>query len=286
MTPPPESAPRPRRFGWPLRLALILLGSYVGLAAVLMLLENSLVYFPTPAAAHWQSPPSADIRDVTFQTAANDTIHGWWLPSPGSSGALLYLHGNAGNLSHRGETVVQLRKHLGLSVLIIDYPGFGKSTGAPSEEGCYQSADAAYAWLVEDAKVAPEEVVLFGKSLGGGVATHLACCKDHRALALIKTYTSLPDVGRRIYPFLPVRLLMRNRFDSLSRMADCRRPVFVAHGTADEVIPFALGEQLYEAAHEPKQFLSMPNHRHNDPFPEVFYTTLADFLSKHPATSR
>src|SRR5439155_18346402 len=129
-------------------------------------------------------------------------------------------------------------------------------------------------------------IVLFGKSLGGGVATHLASRKDHRALALVKTYTSLPDVGSRLYPFLPVRLLMRNRFDSLSRIADCCHPVFVAHGTTDELIPFALGEQLYAAAREPKEFLAMPNHGHNDPFPEEFYTALADFLSKHPAVGR
>ena len=283
MTPPPESPPRPRRFGWLGRLALIPLGAYVGITVLLMLFENTLVYPATPASVDWQPPPSKGVRDVALKSPSGDDIHAWWLPSPGSSGALLYLHGNGGNLSHRGDVIVKLRDTLRLSVLIIDYPGFGKSTGSPSEEGCYQAADAAYDWLLEDAKIAPGEIVLFGKSLGGGVATHLASRKEHRALALVKTYTSLPDVAGRLYPFLPVRLLMRNRFDSLSRIAECRRPIFVAHGTTDELIPFALGEQLYAAAGEPKRFLAMPNHGHNDPFPELFYDGLAEFLRNHPA---
>ena len=286
MSSPPDAPLRSRRFGWVLRLAIVVLCGYVGLAVVLMLLENSLVYFPTPAGADWQPPPSADTRDIYFDSPAGDRIHGWWLPCPGSSGAVLHFHGNAGNLSHRGDIILKLRDRLSLSVLIIDYPGYGKSTGKPSEEGCYQAADAAYQWLVDDAKIAPEEIVVFGKSLGGGVATYVGSRKDHRALVLVKTYTSLPDVGSRLYPFLPVRLLMRNRFDSIGRIAECHRPVFVAHGTTDEMIPFALGQQLYEAAHEPKQFLAMPDNRHNDPLPAAFYAALADFLAKHPATSR
>jgi fermentation-respiration switch protein FrsA (DUF1100 family) len=265
-----------------LRVLIILLGSYVGIAVVLMLLENSLVYHPTPARVSWYRPPSPDIRDVEMWTTEGEVIHGWWLPRGGSAGALLYLHGNAGNLSGRGETIVALRTALGLAVLIIDYPGFGRSSGVPSEAGCYRAADAAYEWLTCEQRIAPGEIVLFGKSLGGGVATELAARKDHRALALVKTYTSLPDVARTLYPWLPVGLLMRNRFDSLARIASCHRPVFVAHGIDDELIPFALGRRLYDAANEPKEFLAMPGHGHNDPFPEEFFTTLAQFLEKHP----
>jgi uncharacterized protein len=269
------------RWGRPLvRLLVILIGAYVALVALMMFFENALVFQPTSAQAHWVAAP-AGTRDVVLTSADGTEIHGWWLPCPGASGALLYLHGNAGNLSFRADTVGQLRKALDLSVLIIDYPGFGKSTGSPSEEGCYRAADAAYDWLVQDQKIAPTEIVLFGKSLGGGVATELASRRDHRALALVKTYTSLPDVAGHLYPFIPVQLLMRNRFDSISRIAACRRPVFVAHGTADELIPFELGQRLYEAANEPKEFFTMPGHGHNDPFPAEFYTALREFLRKH-----
>ncbi len=276
------------RSRWRRRAACLLLavpGVYVGVALVLMAFENSLVYHPTPAALSWEPPPRSDVRDIWLDPAEGERIHGWWLPAPDSPGALLYLHGNAGNLSHRGPTVVRLRDTLGLSVLIIDYPGFGKSTGTPTEAGCYRAADAAYDWLTNERKIDPRQIVLFGKSLGGGVATYLASRKEHRALALVKTYTSLPDVGSTIYPWLPVRLLMRNRFDSLSRIAACHRPVIVAHGTTDELIPFALGQRLYEAANEPKEFLAMPNHGHNDEFPASFYTGLREFLRKHRAES-
>jgi uncharacterized protein len=264
-----------------LRFASVLICTYVAIVVLLKLFENALVYHPTPATMHWVPAP-ADARDVVLTSADGGAIHSWWLPCPGSTGALLYMHGNAGNLSERRDTVVRLRDALGLSVCIIDYPGFGKSPGIPSEQGCYQAADAAYKWLVEDQKIAPAAIVLFGKSLGGGVATELAIRHDHRVLCLVKTYTSLPDVGCYLYPWLPVRLLMRNRFDSLSRIVDCHRPVFVAHGTADEMIPFALGMRLYEAANEPKQFLAMQGHAHNDPFPDEFYTALKTFLGKHP----
>jgi fermentation-respiration switch protein FrsA (DUF1100 family) len=269
-----------------LRMLAWAVGIYLAICGLMMFFENVLVYHPTSARSYWLAPPSPDVRDVVLTSADGAEIHSWWLPCPASAGALLYLHGNAGNLSGRGDTVAHLRQALDMSVLIIDYPGFGKSTGTPSEAGCYAAADAAYAWLTEQQKIAPREIVLFGKSLGGGVATHLACRNDHRALVLVKTYTTLPDVGSYLYPFIPARLLMRNRFDSLSRIAECRRPVFVAHGTTDELIPFALGERLFEAANEPKQFLAMPGHCHNDPFPDEFYTALKEFLDMHRAGSR
>ncbi len=286
MTAPTTQPSAPPRGRLLLRFALTLVGTYVALVVLMMFFENALVYHPTPAAVHWLRPPSPDVRDVALTTTEGEEIHAWWLPCPGSPGALLYLHGNAGNLSQRGDTVLNLRNALGLSVLIIDYPGFGKSSGVPTEAGCYRAADAAYAWLVEEAKIAPDEIVLFGKSLGGGVATHLASRNEHRALALVKTYTTLPDVAASIYPWLPVRLLMRNRFDSLSRIGDCHRPVFVAHGTTDELIPFVLGQRLYEAANAPKEFLALEGHGHNDAFPPEFYAGLREFLLKHPSPGR
>jgi uncharacterized protein len=271
---------------WVVRLLVIAIGTCVAVMVLLMFFENDLVFVPTPAQSYWVSPPSRDVRDVMLTTSAGEQIHSWWLPCPASAGALLYLHGNAGNLSMRGDTVLRLRDALDLSVLIIDYPGFGKSPGKPTEEGCYRAADAAYDWLTDEQHIAPGAIVLFGKSLGGGVATYLASRKDHRVLALVKTYTTLPDVAATIYPWLPVRLLMHNRFDSLSRIASCHRPVFVAHGTADELIPFTLGQRLYEAANDPKEFFAMPDHGHNDPFPDEFYTALKGFLEKHAAMGR
>ncbi len=119
-----------------------------------------------------------------------------------------------------------------------------------------------------------------GISPAVGVAVELASRRDHRALVLVKTFTSMPDVGAGLYPWLPVRWLMRNRFDSMARIGQCRRPVFFAHGTTDSLIPFALGKELYEAANEPKRFLTLPGADHNDPLPAVFFADLKKFLAE------
>ena len=153
-------------------------------------------------------------------TSADGThIHGWWIPAK-SDRAILYFHGNAGNLSWRGPSIVNLRDALDASVLIIDYPGYGKSEGSPSEQGCYAAADAAYDWLIGEKKIAPRKLSIYGASLGGGVAVDLASRKEHRALILVKTFTSLPDAASSLYWWLPVpkQALMTNRFDSLSKI--------------------------------------------------------------------
>src|SRR5262249_23613263 len=147
-------------------------------------------------------------------------------------GTVLYCHGNAGNLSHRGEGVLRWHQLLGQSVLIFDYPGYGRSEGKPSEAGCYAAADAAYAWLTETKKVLPQDLLIYAGSLGGGVAVALASRRPHRALVLVGTFTSIPDMAQRQFPWLPARWLVRNRFDNLGKIGRCTRPVFLAHGTA------------------------------------------------------
>lgn len=268
-----------------LRGMVVLLLGYLGIGVMMMLCENHLVYHPVSAAQDWQTPPSPDVVDVELTCADGTPVHGWFLPCPGSVDALLYLHGNAGNLSHRGGVADRLRHALNTSVLLVDYPGYGKSSGRPSEQGCYQAADAAYDWLVNERHVTPGRITLFGVSLGGGVAVDLAARKEHRALVLVKTFTSLPDVGNHLYPWLPVRWLMRNRFDSASKIGHCHRPVFIAHGSADSFVPCVLGQRLFEAANEPKRYLEMPGADHNDPLGENFFEALRDFLQAHPAIS-
>ncbi len=266
-----------------LRPFLYVSATYVGLLSMLLFFENWLVYRPA-TSRDWVLPPAnSGIEDIDLATADGTRIHAWWCPAQGSDQALLYFHGNAGNLSHRGASIVKVRDLLGVSVLILDYPGYGKCGGSPSEVGCYQSADAAYNWMVEKKKIAPSKILLYGASLGGGVATELASRKDHRALILVKTFTSLPDVASDLYWWLPApkRLLMTNQFDSLTRVKTCRRPIFIAHGTADTLIPHIHGKRLFEAAHEPKRFFEMPNAGHNDSLPPEFFTSLKDFLASN-----
>jgi uncharacterized protein len=262
------------------RNLLYLAVGYGGLVLMLVFLENRLVYIPYAAETSWIAKPIADIQDVDLTSADGTRLHAWWCPAADSDQAILYFHGNAGNLSWRGGSIVKLRNSLNTSVLIVDYPGYGKSQGSPTEQGCYHAADAAYDWLRAEKKISPRKISLYGASLGGGVAVDLASRREHRALILIKTFTSLPDAASHLYWWLPVpkRALMANRFDNLSKIDRCRGPVFIAHGTADTLIPCQQGEQLFEAANEPKRFLPMPGKDHNDELPSEFFASLREFL--------
>jgi uncharacterized protein len=255
---------------------------YLGVCFLLWLLENALVYRPSKVTDDWEAAPSGEIQDVDLRSADGTAIHAWWLPCQGADAALLYCHGNAGNLSHRGGSILKLRQLLKVHVLIFDYPGYGKSAGRPSEAGCYQAGEAAYQWLVEQQKIDPNHVLLYGGSLGGGVALDLASRKPSRGVVLVNTFTSAPDTAASLYPWLPVRWLMRNRFDSLGKIAKCDVPIFITHGTADALIPFSHGKRLFEAAREPKQFLPLEGADHNDRLPDEFFSQLRSFLEKHP----
>ena len=179
-----------------------------------------------------------------------------------------------------------IQETLEQSVLIFDYPGFGKSEGSPSEHGCYAAADAAYDWLTEKQGIAGGHIVLLGKSLGGGVAIDLASRRPHRALVLMMTFTSVPDVAQRKFFWLPVRWLMRNRFESLDKLEHCTRPVFVVHGTADRLVPFEHGEHLFAAAKGPKQFVALEGVRHEICPDENLLRELRRFLDEQaPLTS-
>src|SRR5262249_33522659 len=186
----------------------------------------------------------------------------------------------AGNLSWRGGAAVQFMQALGVSVLLFDYPGYGKSEGKPNEAGCYAAGDAFYDWLTQTQKIPGENIILFGKSLGGGVATELAVQRPHRALVLAKAFTSIPDMAQKQLPFLPGRWLVSNQFDNLEKISRCKRPIAIGHGDRDELIPFWMGEKLFAAAGEPKRFIRFPGGGHNDPFPVEFFSGVKEFLDQ------
>jgi fermentation-respiration switch protein FrsA (DUF1100 family) len=266
---------------------------YVGVLLLLLALENRLLFHPIRAADEWLDPAAFHLtaEDVELRTADGVRIHGWWCPlketvqSP-IGGALLYCHGNAGNLSHRAYLIPSWLRYVQVPVFIFDYPGYGKSEGKPTEAGCYAAGEAAYEWLVQTKGIPPERIWLLGGSLGGGVAVELASRKPHGALILTKTFTSAPDVGQQTFPFLPVRWVMRNRFENLAKIGKCRRPVFIAHGTADSLIPFSHGQRLFEAANEPKRFFILENAEHNDLLPPEFFHSVRDFLQTEALPSK
>jgi fermentation-respiration switch protein FrsA (DUF1100 family) len=248
---------------------------------VFWFLERGLVFHPASAAESWSPPVAPGTQDVNVTIGEGCPIHMWWLPpADPAAGAFLVAHGNGGNLSHRGQLAADLHRTTGAGVLLFDYPGYGRCGGEPTEAGCYAAAEAAYRWLTEGARVSSNRIILFGESLGGGPAVELAKHHDHRALVLLFTFTSLPAAAKYHYPWLPTKTLMRTRFDNLAKIGLCRRPIFIAHGTEDRVIPFSHGEALFTAANEPKDFLALDGAGHELELGQPFYRSLARFLAE------
>lgn len=259
---------------WLIRIGV----GYLVVCVVMWLLENRLVFHPVAATHWWNASPDPAIQDVYVTSAEGRKIHAWWLPRRPDSPVLLLFPGNAGNLSGRGQTLLKVANHLESSILIFDYPGYGKSDGTPNEPSCYDAAEGVIHWLRDDQGIPAERIVYYGESLGGGVATEMACRHPPRALILVKTFTSLPAAAKHHYRWLPVHWLMSNRFDSVSKLPAIRCPVFVASATRDQVVPFAHGETLYSVANEPKHFFRDEGSDHNDPLPEAFWDEVREFL--------
>jgi pimeloyl-ACP methyl ester carboxylesterase len=270
---------------WWRRCARMVAGAawaYVGVLIVLLALENRLLFPGATFGREWYDPPPGlVVEDVELQSRDGNTIHAWWSIPPGwapEKGAILYSHGNGNNLSGRGGNILRWKNELHRAVLLYDYPGYGRSTGKPTEAGCYAAADAAYDFLIQHQKVPPGEVILLGSSLGGSMATDLAVRREHRMLILINAFTSFPDMAQKTFPWLPARWLVRNRLDNLAKITSCPSPIFITHGTSDGLIPFSQGERLFAAAPEPKRFFRREGEPHAHPQSAAFFQAVLAFL--------
>jgi fermentation-respiration switch protein FrsA (DUF1100 family) len=263
--------------------------TYAALVLLVFLFQPRLVYFPQIGRELAATPQAygLDFESVNLSTEDGETLRAWWVPAQDTRGTILFFHGNAGNISHRIDYLLMFRK-LGYATLIFDYRGYGNSTGSPSEEGTYRDATAAWRWLTQTRGIGPGDIVYAGESLGGAVASWLAVRHPPRALVLMSTFTSAPDLGAQVYPFIPVRLISRFRYDNMSHVRQINVPMLVAHSRDDDIVPFAHGRQIFEAAGEPKQFLEMRG-GHNDGFifmSEEWVKVLAAFLEQHNGTSQ
>ncbi len=194
---------------------------------------------------------------------------------------LLLLHGNAGNISHRFEKLAVLRA-LGADVLIVDYRGYGRSSGQPSETGTYRDADAAYDYLVQVRRIDPRRLVVYGESLGAAVAVDLASRHPVGGLVMESAFSSAVEVGQEMFPFLPARLLVRNRYESVNKIGRVGVPVLILHSRDDELFKWHHPQQLYEAAHEPKRLVELRG-GHNDAFlvsGQVYAAALSAFFEQ------
>jgi fermentation-respiration switch protein FrsA (DUF1100 family) len=257
--------------------------AYVVIVMLMLAMENSLIYFPATYPKGEWNPQGPKFEDAWFEAADGTKLHGWYVPHASPRAVMLIAHGNGGNLTHRWD-LLELLHELGVSAMIFDYRGYGRSSGSPTEAGILADARAARRWLAQRAGVREADVVLFGESLGGGVMVDLAATDGARALVLESTFTSLPDVAAFHYRWLPVRLLMRTRLDSITKIGEYRGPLLQFHGDADTIIPLAIGERLFHAAGEPKQLVIIPGGDHNDPRSPQFVAALDQFLARLPAT--
>jgi fermentation-respiration switch protein FrsA (DUF1100 family) len=247
-----------------LSLVIMIASAYALLAAFLFFAQSHLVYFPQTGRDFIATPEQLGLpyESVTLQTEDGLTLRGWFVPAQaamdrmGATGTVLFFHGNAGNISHRMDYLSMFHR-LGYQTFIFDYRGYGQSDGSPSESGTYIDAQAAWDYLVEERGIPPCSIALFGESLGGAVAAWLAAREDPGLLVLASVFTSLPDMAAKIYPFFPVRLLSRFNYNTLEYLESVACPVFIAHSPQDEIVPFAHGRALYDAAPGPKEFLEL-----------------------------
>jgi fermentation-respiration switch protein FrsA (DUF1100 family) len=217
--------------------------------------ESRNVFFPDKVIELNPSSIKLAFEDVHINTSDKVNIHGWFIPYPGAKYTLLFLHGNAGNISYRLDKVAFLNR-IGLNILIIDYRGYGLSSGKPTEQGVYSDAKAACQYLAKNQNIDPQNIVLYGESLGSAVAVDLAGDVKVAGLILEGAFSRGRDVGKITHPYLPV-LLVSNLFDSLGKIQKVDEPKLFIHSRDDGVIPIDLGRRLYDAAPGPKQFLEV-----------------------------
>lgn len=259
-------------------ILLIALAGYLGLVAIMYLAQRALMYFPYSVRIAPADAGFPQASEVELKAADNVRVLAWTVPPKPGKPVVLYFHGNGGSLAHRVARFSRLIED-GTGLVALSYRGYGGSEGKPSEEGLIADARAAHDFArshYPDAKV-----VLWGESLGSGVAVALAAERDVAAVVLEAPFTSAADVAFAAYPFLPVSLLMKDQFRSDARIGKVTAPVLIMHGLRDRVVPFRLGEQLYAIANEPKEFVRFPDGDHEDLDRYDHLAAARKFLAQH-----
>lgn len=244
--------------------------------------ELRSIYYPTRTLEATPADIGLTYEEVNFRSGDRVELNGWFIPSPGARATLLFCHGNAGNISHRLE-FIDIFRRMGLDVFIFDYRGYGRSRGRPGEKGTYLDGVAAYCYLVSQKGAAPEKIVVYGESLGGAIAIYLAEKLKVGALICEGTFTSTVDMGREVYPFLPIKLMVTMKYEALSRIGGVKAPTLIVHSQDDEIVPFRHGQRLYEAAGGPKEFYRMRGGHNEAVFlaRDEFSSRIESFLTKY-----
>lgn len=239
---------------------------YAGLGLTLFLVQSKMLY--QPRADYTVTPEDVGMKytPLMLQTPDVERIAAWYIPAASGDAkwTVLYCHGNAGNISHRLHTLLLIHE-MDINCLIVDYRGYGQSSGKPTEQGTLIDIKTSWDWLVNEQGIAPEQIILFGRSLGGSIAAITAVDVNPAAVILESAFTSFVDVGKHYYPWLPVAFCARFDYNTLAAVKKLNCPVFITHSPEDEVVPYKFGQQLFEAAAEPKIFRELKG-THNEGF--------------------
>ena len=248
-----------------LSILTIAISVYVVFALMLYLFQDRMVYLsnlPDRALGASPSDLGLDYEDVSLITSDNERLHGWYVPAVDSRGVLLFFHGNAGNISHRLDSI-KIFHELDLDILIIDYRGYGQSTGETSEKGTYLDAQAAWDYLVNIRRIPANRIIVFGRSLGGAIGAWLGVQHTPAAVIIESSFSSGVDMAHRLYPFLPTRLITRLQYPVADYAGQLNCPVLVVHSRHDEIIPFSMGQTIYAAVKQNKKFLELRGDHNN-----------------------
>jgi len=259
-------------------IAGVLFITYLGWGVMLYIMQPKFLYGPVREVAYAPSELELDFEDVTFKSSDGLRLSGWYIPAPlemnhqveptqlrsglltgpeeDSEFTVLFCHGNGGNIAHRLDSI-NILHDLGLSCFIFDYRGYGSSEGKPNEQGTYLDAGAAYKWLREEKKISPDNIIIFGRSLGGSIAAQLAGQVKARALVIESAFTSYADIGQKFYPYMPVRWFARFSYRTIDYVKNVDCPVMLIYSRNDDIVPFEFGPELYKAANDPKEFVEI-----------------------------
>jgi len=218
-------------------------------------IEMRSIFYPMKAIEATPKDINLDYEDIYFKTQDGLKLNGWLIKNPKAKAIILFFHGNAGNISHRLEKIL-IFNQLGLNVFVIDYRGYGRSQGRPSELGIYKDAQAAFDFLVSRKDINKNNLISYGESIGGAVAIDLATKRNVACLIVDSSFTSASQMGKKFYPFIP-SFLFWTKFDSISKVKNINTAKIFIHSINDEIVPFEFGKRLYEAASQPKEFLKI-----------------------------
>ena len=269
-----------------LRRAAIVLTAVVIVGALLRcthVVDRSFIYFPSRDIEVTPGDVGLDFEDVRFKAPDGVVLHGWFIAGGGDA-TLVWFHGNGGNIGHRVGNIRELVARLQINIFIFDYRGYGRSEGSPYEEGTYLDAEGAIAYVTSRDDVNQDKLVYFGRSLGCAVAAEMAIKYPPRALICESGFTSVRAMTKSVYPFLPgLQLLVTTKYDTLSKIAQLDIPVMVLHGDRDEIVPFSMSGELYDAAKGPKRFYTIEGAGHNDTYHvggPAYFEALREFVDE------